>query len=187
MVALSLLASGGTVILAAPGIGYHPFASMLLMFRRSLPGCALLMIAFAVAGCGRPDDPARVALRQRLAQEAALSPAELGQLVAEVNRGMAGKTFHAKDGESTRALGAEQHEVVFGMLSDPIGMFDEGRRESEGGSYRILNAPGPSSNAEIEVIRRLWIDIETLLPGRFQFNYAFPNPDDYTLDLVEAR
>lgn len=175
------------MILEAAGISYHRFASMFLISRRSLAGCALLMIGLAVAGCAAPEDPARVALRQRLAQEATLSPAEFGQLVAEVNRGMAGKTFHAKDGDSTRALGPEQHELVFGMLSDPIGMFDEGRREAESRIYRILNAPGPSSNAEIEVIRRLWIDIETLLPGRFQFNYAFPNPDDYTLDLVEAR
>ncbi len=151
---------------------------------RALP---VILVCVILAACGPAEDPARVALRQRLAQEATLSAAELGQLVAEVNRGRAGKTFHAKDGDTTRALGAEQQDLVFGMLSDPVGMFDEGRRESEGRSYRILNAPGPSSNAEIEVIRRLWIDVETLLPGRFQFNYAFPNPDDYTLELIAGR
>ena len=54
-------------------------------------------------------------------------------------------------------------------------------------SVRPLNAPGPSTNAEIEAVRRLWIDSETLLPCRFQFNYAFPNPDDYSFELVEER
>jgi hypothetical protein len=146
---------------------------------------APVMVCLALVACSPAEDPARTALRERLALEATLSPEELGRLRAEVTRAMAGKTFRARQGETTRPLDTEQQMVVFGMLSDPAGMFDEGVRTENGTIFRVLNAPGHSSNAEIETIRRLWIEVETLLPGRFQFNYAFPNPEDYTLELLE--
>lgn len=97
---------------------------------------------------------------------------------------MADMAFLIKEGETTRALSEEQRTVVFGMLAEPIGMFDEGVREEGGLTFRVLNAPGISSNSEIEVARRLWIEVETFLPRRFQFAYAFPNPEDYSLELV---
>jgi hypothetical protein len=150
-------------------------------------GCSLVLLCLAIAACGRAEDPARAALRERLTQDATLSPEELGRLRDEVTRAMAGKTFRARQGESARALDAEQQIVVFGMLSDPAGMFDEGVRTENGTLFRVLNAPGHSSNAEIETIRRLWVEVETLLPRRFQFNYAFPNPEDYSFELVEER
>ena len=152
---------------------------------RSLAGAvSSLLICFAISGCGRAEDPARVELRERLKQAASLSGEELGRLRDEVSRNIAGKTILARQGETTQALNEEQRIVVFGMLTEPIGMFDEGVREEGGLTFRVLNAPGISSNSEIEVARRLWIEVETFLPRRFQFNYAFLNPEDYSLELV---
>jgi hypothetical protein len=48
----------------------------------------------------------------------------------------------------------------------------------------VFNAPGASNNPEIEASRRLFVDVETFLPLRFEFAYAYPNPDDYSLDLI---
>ena len=48
----------------------------------------------------------------------------------------------------------------------------------------MFNAPGVSNNPEIEASRRLFVDVETFLPLRFEFAYAYPNPDDYNLDLI---
>lgn len=144
----------------------------------------LLLTCLVTVACGRADDPARVALRDRLQQDAHLSDEDLGRLRDEVGRAILDKTFLMTQGETTRALDEEQRSVVFGMLSDPVGMYDEGVRQEAGTTFRVLNAPGRSSSSEIEASRRLWIDVETFLPRRFQFNYAFPNPEDYSLELV---
>ena len=70
------------------------------------------------------------------------------------------------------------------MLSDRTGVFDEGLRTGGGRRARVFNAPGVSNNPEIEASRRLFVDVETFLPLRFEFAYAYPNPDDYNLDLI---
>ncbi len=70
------------------------------------------------------------------------------------------------------------------MLSQPAGMFDEGLRRERGAALRVLNAPGRSTKAEIEAAQRLLIDIETLLPRRYQFDYAVAGPDDFAVDLA---
>jgi len=143
-----------------------------------------LVVWVLTAACGRAEDPARLALRDRLEQDAPLSDGDLGRLRAEVSRSMAGKTFLIKQGETTQALSEEQRAVVFGMLSEPAGMFDEGVRQESGATVRVLNAPGRSTSSEIEASRRLSIDVETFLPVHFQFAHAFPNPEDYSFDLV---
>ncbi len=145
---------------------------------------SFLLVCVVTSTCGRAEDPARTVLRDHLKQDARLSDDDLGRLRAEVSRSMADMAFLIKEGETTRALREEQRTVVFGMLTEPIGMFDEGVRQEGGLTFRVLNAPGISSNSEIEVARRLWIEVETFLPRRFQFNYAFPNPEDYSLELV---
>lgn len=72
---------------------------------------------------------------------------------------------------------------MLGMLIDRTGVFDEGVRSGGGRQARVFNAPGQSNNPEIEASRRLFVDVETLLPLRFEFAYAFPSPDDYAYDL----
>jgi hypothetical protein len=145
---------------------------------------SVVLLCLALAACGPAEDPARAALRERVAQEAVLSADDLARVRDEVNRAMAGKTFVARQGATSQALDAERQTVVFGMLTDPAGMFDEGLRTENGTTFRVLNAPGQSANAEIEAIRRLWIEVDTFLPRRFQFSYAFANPEDYALELI---
>jgi hypothetical protein len=74
--------------------------------------------------------------------------------------------------------------VALGMLHDRAGVFDEGLRTGGDRRARVFNAPGLSSNPEIEANRRLFIDVERLLPIRFEFAYAFPSPDDYDYELA---
>ncbi len=147
----------------------------------------LLHCALAMPTCARAEDPARVEMRQRLRQETPLSDGELARLCTEVARTVAGKSFRIKDGEATRELSGEQQTVIFGMLSNRAGLYDEGLRRENGTNYRVLNAPGRSDNAEIEASQRLWIAVETLVPLRYQFTYAFPGYGDYAYDLMLAR
>ena len=147
----------------------------------------LLLSGLATWTCARPEDPARVELRARLQQEVRLSDEELGRFCNEVARTVEGKSFRIKYGEAPRALSAEQHAAVFGMLSNRAGLYDEGLRRDGGINYRVLNGPARSNNAEIEASQRLWIDVETFLPLRYQFTYAFQGYGDYTYDLVLDR
>ena len=142
-----------------------------------------LCIALVVA-CSAPEDPARTRLRDRLRQETRLSEDEVREVIAEVGRAAAGRRFRVKEGAEARELNPEQREVVFSMVSDPVGVYDEGLRQVGNTTYRVLNGPGRSDNAEIEALQRLWIDLETFLPGRYQFAYAFPGYGDYEYQLT---
>ena len=95
------------------------------------------------------------------------------------------KTVRVARGTTSTALGDAERSVVLGMLGDRAGVFDEGLRSGGGRRARVFNAPGLSNNPEIEATRRLFVDVETFLPLRFEFAYAFPSPDDYTLDLMQ--
>ena len=143
---------------------------------------ALLVACVVVSACGEREDPARHELRQRLRQDAQLSSEELGRLRAEITRAMAGKTFF-KQGSGPEELDAEQREFVFDMLTAPAGVFDEGLKKRGETMFRVLNAPAPSSDAEVEAFRRLWIDVDTFLPRRFDFAHSVQGYEEYSFDL----
>jgi hypothetical protein len=144
----------------------------------------LLAACVAMAACGRPEDPARVALRERLRQKPQLSAEELARVRGEVSRAIEGRRVRIKAAEGAHEMDQEQRGVVLGMLTDPVGMFDEGPREEAGRMFRVLNAPGDSPNAEIEASRKLWIDLDTFQPSRFEFVYGIAGYGDYAFDLT---
>jgi hypothetical protein len=153
------------------------------------PRRLVLFAAIALAGCSapEPEDPSRTALRDRLRQDAQLESAELDQLRSEVLRSMGDQVFAIQAEDGTRPIPAERQAAVFGMLKDPSGVFDEGLRNESGHLVRVLNAPGLAPSSEIDAARRLFIDVETLLPRRFDFSYGFPSPENYTYELVAGR
>lgn len=123
-------------------------------------------------------------LRVRLAQEGQLSADEVGRVFDQVDQALQGKTIRVARGATTSDLSAPEREVVLGMLRDRAGVFDEGLRSGGGRRARVFNAPAASNNPEIEATRRLFVDVETFLPLRFEYAYAFQSPDDYSLDLI---
>jgi hypothetical protein len=143
----------------------------------------VFLASAAIASCSPREDPARAALRARLEQPAPLPADEMARVLDEVNRTLEGKTVSIVRGSTRSALAAGDREVVLGMLTDRIGVFDEGIRSGGGRRARVFNAPGQSSNPEIEASRRLFVDVESLLPLRFEFAHAFQSPDDYAYDL----
>jgi len=144
---------------------------------------ALLVACLVVASCGAREDPARRELRQRLQQKAQLSSEELGRFRAEITRAMAGKTF-SQQGPVPQELDGEQRELVFEMLTQPAGMFDEGLMTWGDTTFRVLNAPARSSDAEVESFRRLWIDTETFLPRRFELARGVGGYEELSFDLL---
>jgi hypothetical protein len=147
------------------------------------PVLAVVLASVAVSACAKPEDPARVELRARIKQEATLSPQDLSRMMDEVAHTLDGKKVQATRDSMTSDLDQEQRDVVFGMLSNREGVFDEGLRTTSGSALRIINAPGLSLHPEYSAARRLFIDVETFVPRRFEFAYEFPGMGDYALDL----
>lgn len=143
-----------------------------------------LVLSIVIAGCGEPEDPARVDLSARLRQDATLSAQDLGRALDEVSRSIAAKRVRINENAATRDLDQAQRDVVFGMLTNRSGVYDEGLRTSGGATVRVINAPGISLHHEYSAARRLLIDVETFLPRRFEFSYEFPGMGDYAFDLL---
>ena len=142
---------------------------------------AWLVACAVVSACGVREDPARRELSQRLRQDAQLSSEELGRFRAEISRTMADKTLLRQGPEE---LDAEQRELIFDMLAGPAGLFDEGMKMLGEKTFRVLNAPARSTDAEVEAFQRLWIDVETFLPFRFELAHAVQGYEAYSIDLV---
>src|SRR5579862_4122542 len=122
----------------------------------------LLLALLVMSACAR-EDPGRAALRLRLTQAAPLSKEDLGRLLDEVGRSIAGKTIRMEQNAVTRDLEEPQKAAVLGMLTDRAGAFDEGIRTEGGATWRVINEPADSPSAEIEATRRMSIDVNTFL------------------------
>ena len=151
---------------------------------RWAPTVGLIVLAGSAWSCAPAEDPARVQLRDRLHQETRLSDTEVQQVIGEVSRSVAGRSLLIKDQAASRALEGEQRGVVLSMLGDPVGVYDEGLRREGDAEYRVLNGPARSDNAEIEATQRLWIDVQSFLPLRYRYSYAFPGYGDYEYELT---
>jgi hypothetical protein len=145
---------------------------------------ALVAIALPLSACAPAESPARVELRHRLQQEARLSDAELGQLCDELARTVAGKTVRLVSPDGADRKAGVPEPDVFNMLRDRAGLYDEGLRRDGGKVFRILNGPGKSDNAEVEATERLWIEVDSFLPRRYEFTYAFRGYGDFAYDLT---
>ena len=152
---------------------------------RALLRIALVLVCLiGSVACSPAENPERTALIARLGQEGQLSPDEIGRVFEQVDQVLRGKTVRVAHGAISTDLGDAERAVVLGMIGDRAGVFDDGLRTGGGRQARVFNAPGRSNNPEIEATRRLFVDVETFLPLRFEFSYAFPSPDDYSLDLM---
>lgn len=158
-------------------------------FRGSLGltwGC--LAPAVLLVGCGASESQVPAALRERLHQETRLTDAELGQVRLEVGRRVGDRAIRLTEGGTSRVLDAEERRGVLEVVTLDAGVFDEGLRREGTTTFRVLNGPARSTNAEIEASQRLWVDADTLLPRRYEFAYAFPGVgEDRVYELTIER
>jgi hypothetical protein len=143
----------------------------------------LCFLSIVAASCAPPEDPARVELRNRLKQQAVLTDEEIGRVVAEVNKSLVGKPVRIVQDGAPKEMDAAQRDVVLGMFENRMGMYDEGVKDLNGRTVRVLNAPGISQHMEYSAMRRIMVDVETFLPRRFEFSYEFQGMGDYAFDL----
>jgi hypothetical protein len=142
-----------------------------------------LALCLLLTACAKPEDPARVALRTRLKASATMSSDEIAGMFDQVGHALEGKTVRSRLSNVTQDLDAVQKEAALGMITNRVGVFDEGIRTLNGRTVRVMNAPGRPSNAELDAARHLMIDVETLLPYHFEFTSGVAS-DEYAFDLV---
>ncbi len=145
--------------------------------------CLLIAVA-TFSACQSPEERARSEFRTRLKQEGRLTPAELRRLFDEIGLVIAGQPVHVRQGAVTRALDEEQRVAVLGMLSDPAAVYDSGLRIEGASTWRGVKAGGTPVMSEVDATQTLWIDVDTLVPKRYEFAYSMPGFGDYAYDLT---
>ena len=135
---------------------------------------SMLALGVVLSACGPSESPELVALRGRMRQETRLTDNELSQLRMAVDRLVGARSVRLAEGGTSRVLDTDERNGVLEVLTLTAGVFDEGLRREGTRTFRVLNGPARSTNAEIEAAQRLWVDVDSLLPTRYEFAYAFP-------------
>jgi hypothetical protein len=148
---------------------------------------AVLLTCLAVHACAPAEDPTTAGVRARLKLPARLVGDELTRTFEQIASRVQDRTIHFTKGSTRAELNREQRLVVLGMLTDRAGVFDEGLRTDGDRQLRVFNAPGTSILSEYDATRRLLIDVETLLPARFEFTDTASFEENYIFELDVDR
>ena len=128
---------------------------------------ALLVVTWTVAGCGHD-----AAVKNRLNASEPLTEDDIARTLEAVGRAMSGRGARVRQGALTRQLDEKERAQLFNVLGDPRGLADAGRRTIDGTMVRGLRAPATSPQSEIEAAGTVWIDVNTLLPRRYELTLA---------------
>ena len=73
---------------------------------------------------------------------------------------------------------------MLGMLSDPGEVYDGGLRVDGKNVWRGLKTGGTAAMSELDATQTLWIDVDSFVPRRYEFEYSSPGFGDYAYDLT---
>ena len=124
-----------------------------------------------------------MAMRARLKQETRLTPDEIRRLFDVMAPAIAGQKVAVREGALTRVLDEEQRTAVLGMLSDPGAVYDGGLKIDGANSWRALKTGGTAPLVELDATQTLWVDADSFIPRRYEFEYSSPGFGDYAYDL----
>jgi hypothetical protein len=147
--------------------------------------CVVITLAM-VAACVATDDPARAGLRARLNQQARLTPEEIRRLFDLIAPAIAERKLSVREGALTRTLNDEQRTAVLGMLTDPGAVYDIGLKAEGKNVWRGLRTGATIATSELDAMQTLWIDVDSFIPRRYEFEYSSPGFGDYAYDLAFA-
>src|SRR6476620_1168211 len=144
----------------------------------------VMIAATSVVACRAAEDPARASLRARLKQQMRLTPEEVRELFAQIAPVIAGKQVHVTQGAFSRPLEDSERTSVLGMLSDPGEVYDGGLKVDGKNVWRGLKTGGATVLSELDATQTLWIDVDSFVPRRYEFEYSSPGFGDYVYDLT---
>jgi hypothetical protein len=143
-----------------------------------------MIAATSIGSCRAAEDPARASMRARLRQEMRLSPGEVRELFAQIGPAIAGRQLHVTQGALSRTLEDQERTSVLGMLSDPGEVYDGGLKVDGKNAWRGLKTGGATVLSELDATQTLWIDVDSFVPRRYEFEYSSPGFGDYAYDLT---
>ncbi len=155
---------------------------VLMRSKRIVP--ALLALSWLVTACESPEDAARARFQERLKTSAPLTHAEMGQLVGHTLAAIGGRPARVRDGTTVRTLDAKAQAEVLAVLSGELPVSDAGVRQADNRILRGIEGPATPAHSELDAAQTLWIDVDTLLPHRFELIYSLPGFGDYAYDLI---
>lgn len=123
------------------------------------------------------------ALVARLRQSEPLTDNELAQFIERVGRAVDGLTVRVREGAISRAVSENERLGAFAILMGRFPVTDGGIRSIDGVAVRGLRAPATPANSEVEASQYLWIDLETLLPRRYELAFGVPGMGDGFVDF----
>lgn len=134
------------------------------------------------------QEPAEAsAIRTRLAQPAPLTPEEIGLAMEAIARTIRGRTVTVTDGVDSSVVDERGQAVLFAVLSGTLPVADAGLEAVDapgrGHRWRGLRSPATPPRSEIAARQTIWVDVESLLPQRFEFRYDVPGMGDVTYDI----
>ena len=141
---------------------------------------ALLAASPALAQDGQ--NPALV--RARLADAKPLTTQEIGLAVEAINGAIAQRSLTVIDGPQTAQVDDRTRPMLLLVLSGMVAVADLGLKTTSTGTVRGLRSPATPPRSEVGANQILWIDIDSLVPRRFEFLYDVPGMGDIAYDLV---
>lgn len=146
---------------------------------------AALLLSMGLASVQEPG--AISPTRDRLTAPGPLAAPEIAALLSEIGRRIQGRGLRVTDGAAGSPVDDRGREVLFAILTGSLPVEDVGLRPTAAGAVRGLRAPATPPRSEVGAKQTLWIDVETLLPRRFEFAYEVPGLGDLAYDLVFDR
>jgi hypothetical protein len=63
-------------------------------------------------------------------------------------------------------------------------VYDGGLKVDGKNAWRSLKTGGTTPLSELDATQTLWIDVDTFVPKRYEFEYSSPGFGDYSYDLT---
>lgn len=153
----------------------------------SRTGVAMLCataVTLAATACAPREDPRATSIRNRLHHDAVIPHEQIVEVFQVVASAIAKRTMTATKAGIPIALEDNDRQEVLGMMIDPAGVYDAGLKRENGRTLRGFNAPATPTMSEIDASKTMWIDVETLRPARYDFEYSAPGFGDYSYELT---
>jgi hypothetical protein len=157
------------------------------IFVRLKPDSTALVLASCLlaVGCESPEDATRARFRERLQASAPLTHSEINPLVSDTHAAIGGRPVRIREqGAALRELDAKARAEVLAVLGGGTPVSDAGLRTADNRTLRGIEGPGTPVRSELEAAQTLWIDIDTILPRRFELTNRLPGFGDYAYDIV---
>lgn len=158
--------------------------SVVQLMRVAVGGVCLAVHLTVVLGAASQNGPDPGQVRARLLDAKPLSEEEIGQTVEAVNARLGHRSFSVSDGTQSSQVDDRARAMLLLVLSGTVAVADLGLKATTGGTVRGLRSPATPPRSEVGANQILWIDVESLLPRRFEFLYDVPGMGDIAYDFV---